>query len=125
MNLYDLIYFIPISFIFEIIFDFFHYITHYGIHSIPFLYKKIHKKHQTHRIIKSEITYYEEPSELILTNFIPTLITISLMPKFSLFLFNLILIYKEYIEICGHTGKKCYPSSCFPQFIWLPKILGI
>jgi sterol desaturase/sphingolipid hydroxylase (fatty acid hydroxylase superfamily) len=125
MNLYDLIYFVPISFLFELIFDFFHYVTHYLSHSIPFLYKNIHKKHHTHKIIKSEITFYSNPVDLFLTNFIPMVITIRLMPTFSLFIFYLIKNYKANVEISGHTGKKLYPISCFPQFTLLPKLLNI
>ncbi len=38
-NINMLIYFIPISFIFELIFDFFHYWTHYFAHKNAYLYK--------------------------------------------------------------------------------------
>ena len=39
--------------------------------------------------------------------------------------FNLIITYKLFIEISGHIGKKIYPTSCFSQFMWLPKLLEI
>lgn len=37
---------------------------------------------------------------------------------------NLIMIYKIFIEISGHSGKKIKATS-FPQFMWLPKIFDI
>jgi sterol desaturase/sphingolipid hydroxylase (fatty acid hydroxylase superfamily) len=69
----DLFYFIPNSFLFELIFDFFHYWTHRGIHEIPFLYKHIHKTHHTYSYPNVFIAYYQHPFDLILTNLLPTL----------------------------------------------------
>jgi sterol desaturase/sphingolipid hydroxylase (fatty acid hydroxylase superfamily) len=45
--------------------------------------------------------------------------------KISLIMLNIILVYKTFIELSGHTGKKLYPSGSFAQFIWLPKMFGI
>jgi len=39
-------------------------------------------------------------------------------------MYNLIIVYKIFLEISGHTGKK-FNSSSFPQFIWLTKIFKI
>jgi len=121
----DLLWFIPTAFAFELVFDFFHYWAHRGIHESPWLYRHVHKKHHSHRNVNCQVTFYEEPSELVLTNVLPTVVTLMILPPMSKFMFSLILIYKEYIEICGHVGKKCYPSSSFPQCIWLPKWFGI
>jgi len=120
----DLVTFIPISFLFEIIFDFFHYITHRLLHQ-PSLYKYFHKKHHTFIHTTSIITFYQDPIEIIITNSLPVLFTLQIIPRLSYFQLNAIIIYKTYSEICGHLGKKCYPTSSFCQFIWLPKLLQI
>ena len=39
-------------------------------------------------------------------------------------MFKLIMTYKSFIEISGHSGKNPNGSS-FVQFFWLPKIFGI
>lgn len=125
-NLYiELIYFIPTSFCFEIIYDFFHYFTHMLLHN-KYLYKYLHKKH--HKFIHpiSITTFYQDPFDLLITNSIPTMLTLLLTPiPISYFQFNQILIYKTFIEISGHIGKKTYPICCFTQIIWLPKLLNI
>lgn len=36
----------------------------------------------------------------------------------------LMLVYKTFIEVSGHTGKQV-KSSSFPLCIWLPRIFGI
>jgi sterol desaturase/sphingolipid hydroxylase (fatty acid hydroxylase superfamily) len=124
-SLYDLLFFIPYSFVFEIIFDLFHYLTHRYIHFNKYLYRHTHKIHHTHNYPISIITFYQHPLDLLITNSIPTIIAIYCLPNISLFMYSMISIYKTYIEICGHTGKQTFPTSSFPQFIWLPKILQI
>ena len=124
-NLYtDILYFIPVSFLFEIIFDFFHYVGHRTLHH-PLLYKHFHKKHHKFTHPTAVITFYQDPIDIIITNSIPVALTLFIVPKISYFQFNAIIIYKNYSEICGHLGKKCYPTSSFCQFIWLPKLLNI
>uniref|UniRef100_A0A6C0D7X2 Fatty acid hydroxylase domain-containing protein n=1 Tax=viral metagenome TaxID=1070528 RepID=A0A6C0D7X2_9ZZZZ len=120
----DLVTFIPISFLFEIIFDFFHYITHSYLHTNKYLYKIIHKKHHKHFNLKSILTFYHHPLDIIITNTIPLFITIYLMPNISYFQLLIIMTYKTFIEISGHSGKKVNPGS-FPQFIWLPKLFNM
>lgn len=123
---FEFIKFIPISFIFEIIFDLFHYLLHRLLHSNSYLYM-IHKHHHEHCNITSIIAFHQNPLDLIMTNSIPFLISLNIISR--LFLINkyqiyLINTYKIYIEICGHIGKESKTSS-FPQFIWLPKFLEI
>lgn len=126
----DLLYLIPISFLFEIIFDFFHYWTHRIIHQIPFLYKKIHKIHHTFSYPNVFIAYYQHPLDLVLTNLIPTLLSIWILQdifsiQISYYLWSIINSYKTYIEICGHSGKNIPNTSGFPQCMWLVKMLKI
>jgi sterol desaturase/sphingolipid hydroxylase (fatty acid hydroxylase superfamily) len=120
----DIILFIPISFIFEIIFDFFHYTTHRLLHS-KYLYKYIHKVHHTFAHPISIIAYYQDPLDLIITNSVPTILSLLFIKNISYRQFNIILIYKTFIEISGHSGKTSYPTCCFSQFMWLPKLLQI
>lgn len=120
----DIILFIPISFIFEIIFDFFHYINHRLLHS-KYLYRHCHKMHHKFKHPISITTYYQDPLDLIMTNSIPTILALSLTKFVSYRQFNIILIYKTFIEISGHCGKYVYPTSSFTQFIWLPKLLQV
>jgi hypothetical protein len=47
------------------------------------------------------------------------------MNKIPYLTFNFIIIYKTFIEICGHIGKKLYPIPSFSQFIWIPKLFNI
>lgn len=121
----DLKSFIPVSFIFEIIFDLFHYTTHLILHNNLYLYRNIHKIHHKFKYPNSITTFYHHPLDLLFTNSLPVIITIICMPiKPTYFQFILLSTFKTIIEISGHSGK-IIKSSCFPQFIWLPKFLNI
>jgi len=121
---HDFIYFIPFSFIFEVIFDFFHYFTHRLLHH-KYLYKYLHKKHHKFAHPTSILTFYQEPFDLLITNSIPTILTLLIFPYISNRQFHFITVYKTFIEISGHSGKISNPTCSFPQFIWLPKMLSI
>lgn len=120
----DILYFIPMSFLFEIYFDLFHYIGHRFLHN-KYLYKYLHKKHHKFNHTIPIITFYQDPIDLMITNVFPIMLTLFLIPKISHFQYNIIIIYKTYGEICGHLSKKCYPTTSFCQFIWLPRLLNI
>lgn len=122
--IYDMLSFIPHSFFYEIVFDFFHYLGHRMLHH-KFVYKFLHKKHHKFQHPIAITTFYQDPVDLFLTNSIPTFMAFAICPPASWFQFHMILIYKSFIEISGHTGKLSYPTSSFPQCIWLPKYLGI
>lgn len=119
----NLLYFIPKSFIFELMFDFFHYITHRIVHSVPYLYKSLHKTHHKFRFPTCITAYYQDPLDLLLTNCLPFVLTSYFVPL-SYYEFILYIIYKSFLEIVGHCGKET-GSSCFTQFFWLPKFFGI
>jgi len=126
--LFDITTFIPISFLYEIVFDFFHYWVHRTCHVNNFLYRNIHKKHHKYCNLTSIVTFYQNPLDFILSVTIPEMITLyilqSLFFKLSLFQFILMINYKLFSEIAGHSGK--YTNSCgFVQFIWLPRFLNI
>jgi sterol desaturase/sphingolipid hydroxylase (fatty acid hydroxylase superfamily) len=124
--LYDLIIFIPYSFLFEILYDLFHYLGHRLSHS-KYLYKYFHKFHHTYPYPITILTFYQHPVDLFLLNSIPMFLSFYLLNtiflKPSLYMFKIITTFKTFIEISGHSGKNPNGSS-FIQFFWLPKIFG-
>jgi Delta7-sterol 5-desaturase len=124
LNVGDILLFIPYSFLFELVFDFFHYWSHRFVHYKLF-YKHIHKKHHKFLHPTTIITYYQDPVDLLITNSIPTLLTLLIVSFFSLSQYNIMLIYKEFIEISGHCGRKMCPTSSFSQCIWIPRLFNI
>lgn len=128
-NWVEILYFIIVSFLYELIFDFFHYWTHRLAHSIAFIYKKSHKLHHKNIALIPIITFVQEPFDLILTNMFPIAMTLTILNmlkiKFSLFIYVCIMTYKSYVEIAGHAPIIKTKSCAFPQCIWLPKMLGI
>lgn len=113
---------IPQFFMFEIVFDFFHYWSHRIMHQ-KHLYK-IHKyHHQDKANVSAYSTYKHTFLDIIFTNTIPMLIT-SRIIRLSEFNFMNLIFYKTYVEIGGHLG--CYTrASSFPQFMWLPRLFNI
>jgi sterol desaturase/sphingolipid hydroxylase (fatty acid hydroxylase superfamily) len=117
-----LITFIPRSFLFELIFDFFHYWIH-RISHYRYLYR-FHKTHHKYPSPNSWTTFYMHPIDLVLSYSIPFLIS-SLLVPFNSLEFAVLTVYMAYQEIAGHLGKEIYPSSCFAQCVWLPRALNI
>ena len=121
----SLVYFIPMSFFFEIVLDFFHYWFHRAmhLHHISF-----HKDHHTHIHLKSILAFYFHPIDHIISIILPFIISYYIINRFyilSLFELSMLITYKIHIEIAGHTGHRSYPAASFPQCIWLVKTLGI
>lgn len=125
INLYDLVEFFFISFVFEILFDFFHYFTHFYFHRFPLLYRNFHKVHHKWTYPTPILTFYQHPVDYIFTNSIPTFLTMYILYSFKItyFQYELIQTYKTLLEIAGHSGKKV-KSSSFTQCIWLPKLFN-
>lgn len=119
---WDLLFFIPISFFYELVFDFFHYGTHRFLHSVPILYRMIHKKHHESIMINANTTYNHTPMDLLITNLIPILCTSAIIPV-TPYTLTILFWYKTIVEISGHIGKGT--SGSFIQCIYLPEALGI
>ena len=129
LSLNNFLIFIPMSFIFEIIYDFFFYIMHRLFHTNKYLYK-FHKKHHKFYDVTSIITFYHHPIDIICSGAIPFILTTLIIDNislfnFTLFNFTLLLIYKDKGEIAGHLGKKIYPMTSFSQFKWLALLFDI
>lgn len=126
VNIFNtLLLFVPISFIFEVIFDFFHYWTHRLAHTYPILYKYIHKTHHDSKNLCGVVTFHQDALDYLLTNYIPTIVSLLLVKhisgfEYNLFMYSLTMIYKEFVEIAGHVDIADNKAFSFPQFIWLP-----
>lgn len=119
----SLIYFIPQTLIFELIFDFFHYWTHRAVHSHPILYSAIHRTHHSDVRIDCYSELNHSPLDYIVTNAVPMIMAQTIYPLSAHFLF-IEFWYKSIVEIGGHIGKDLKTPS-FPQCIYLPQIMGI
>jgi sterol desaturase/sphingolipid hydroxylase (fatty acid hydroxylase superfamily) len=64
------LHFIGVSFLFEVVFDFFHYIGHRALHANPYLYKYIHKKHHTHPHPRAHNHLLSRPARFALVQFV-------------------------------------------------------
>ena len=122
----SIVYFIPMSFLFEIILDFFHYWSHRILHLNRKLYINVHKTHHKKSNPVIINTYFFSPLDVIATISMPMILTVYIFPyKLSLFEFVMISAYKQYTELAGHSGKMLAPASSFPQCIWLPRFFNI
>lgn len=120
--LYDIVTFIPLSFAFEVLFDFFHYWAHRTAHRTPWIYRMIHKVHHEHHYIDINTTYHIGIADVFFTVSIPFFLTACIVPV-SDYTLMVLYWYKSIVEHAGHVGKE--GGSSFPQFIWLPKMFGI
>lgn len=122
--------FIAVSFVLEVIFDFFHYWSHRLLHEKPALYRSLHSLHHHNSNPTVYHTFNDSVCGTILTNTVPHLLALSIfMVIFRRpvchFEHSLLLVYKTFVEVSGHSGKDLGKASSFPQFKWLPVLLGI
>jgi sterol desaturase/sphingolipid hydroxylase (fatty acid hydroxylase superfamily) len=119
--------FIPISFLFEVIFDFFHYWSHRYLHQVSWSW---HTDHHRHIHLRPQLTFHHHITDLVLSNVVPFMSTVWIFHvaasySFSLLEIALLISYKVFIEIAGHAGRSSNRTTSFPQCIWLPRALGI
>ena len=120
---YDIALFIPNTFIFEIIFDLFHYITHRISHQ-QILYKYIHKEHHEDlKNINILDTYKSSLIEKLFTSVLPLVLSTFIFPL-SMFQYHVFNNTKLIVELQGHSGINV--KGCgHPQCPWLPIFFGI
>jgi len=123
--------FVPMCFCFEIVFDLFHYLAHRLVHSDPWLYRmsghKVH--HQTSSPVPLD-TFCQDPVDVILSNVVPMMLALAILDKVCGFRFSnaqlqVLLGYKTFLEVAGHVGDIESKATSFPQFVYLPRWLGI
>lgn len=119
----ELAWFIPISFVFELLFDFFHYWTHRACHTSKWLYRNVHAVHHSTQNLHAAAAFKHHSLDLVLTNVVPLIATAWILPV-PAYTFTVILWYKNLQEIGGHSGKAVKGSS-FTQCKWLPELFGI
>ena len=122
--------FIAVSFVLEVIFDFFHYWSHRFLHEKPALYRSLHSLHHHNSNPTVYHTFNDSVCGTVLTNTIPHLLALSIFMiifrrPVCHFEHSLLLVYKTFVEVSGHSGKDLGKASSFPQFKWLPVMLGI
>lgn len=120
---YNLLTFLPVTFLFEIIYDFIFYIHHYLAHKNKILYKFLHKKHHQHHNNINLITLYYTDTLDIIINSIYIIFITYLIPIYELQFFTWIF-HKILVELAGHSATDDN-HSCFSQFIYIPRILDI
>lgn len=119
---YEIITFIPKTFIFELCFDFFHYWIHRMSHN-----KYLYINHKIHHIHTSNIsifsTFQHHFIDYILSNVFPMYISSCICPLYE-YQFFIFLVFKLIVEMTGHAGK-IINSGSFIQCVWIPQLLGI
>jgi len=109
----------------EIAFDFVHYCMHRLLHTVPVLYSRIHKiHHRDHANLHIGSTLQMHPLDGILTNTLPLLIAVALVPVHSRWELHAYAAYKTAQELFGHCGCHIKVKS-FPSNPWLVQWLGI
>lgn len=129
----SLMYFIPVSFVAEMIFDVIFYILHRADHELNHrfggkYFMMGHDLHHRHVFMEPEISYHVHPMEacaeelLLLASFW----FVSFFFDLSKLDIALILTYRMWTVLAGHTNKKLPAHSTgFLQCPWLPRLMGI
>ena len=124
-HLRNLVTFVPLSFVFEVIYDFFFYWAHLLSHVSN---SRWHKQHHQHVHLMPILAFYNHPVDELLLYLVPLVSTtrlIHMVYPLSAFELALLVTYKVYIEITGHISYSSKRKCSFQQCIWLPRSLGI
>ena len=112
----SLMYFIPVSFVADLTYDTFFYIVHRADHEINHIFGGKyfiigHDQHHKHVHLTAEISYHVHPVEAIVAEELPLLASFWLISNYydlSKLDLALILTYRMWIILAGHTNKKLY-----------------
>lgn len=132
----------PVSFVWEVLFDFGHYWAHRLCHESPWLYRHVHKAHHRFLHPSALTTAYFSLADVALTNLGPSLLAFAAVPPMSPLQVAVLLAYKRVIEIAGHSGMDssgavtarfhvfgvvplAYFTCSLPQLVWLGRALNI
>lgn len=112
--------FVPKSFLFELIFDFCHYWAHRAGHKIKCLYRYVHMDHHNHSHPGPWTTFDQSAMDCLVSNMAPLLAAVALgiiFPpmKLTIWQYHLLLAYKTFAEVAGHSALDTHAAS-FPQF---------
>lgn len=116
---------LPYMFMFDVIFDFFHYWFHRGLHAHPILFNKIHKHHHIHKNPSSIHAFYQHPLDPLITNVIPMYLTFFILPALSKYQWCIITQNRLIVEIIGHSGKDIRTKFNIKYFFLEPYFQNI
>mmetsp|Transcript_21629 Transcript_21629/g.69648 ORF Transcript_21629/g.69648 Transcript_21629/m.69648 type:complete len:263 (-) Transcript_21629:129-917(-) len=121
--------FLVVSFLFEVVFDFFHYWTHRLCHATSLgLLRRSHAIHHRTASLAPIAAYEQGLLDVLLCNAAPAAAALALvetlLPVGGHQTTALLWTYKAYVEVAGHVGIHSRATS-FPQCVWLPRLLGI
>lgn len=120
---YNIATFIPVTFLFEIIYDLIFFLHHYIVHKNKIIYRLLHKTHHLHHNNINIISlYYTDPIDISI-NVIYIIIITYLIPIYELQFF-IWIFHKLLVELGGHSGTNDN-HSCFSQLVFIPRLLDI
>ncbi|KAJ1531233.1 hypothetical protein HK096_007482 [Nowakowskiella sp. JEL0078] len=111
------------AFLWHVIFDFIYYWGHRTCHSIPAIYKIVHKRHHTFTYPSIYTFYYATALEHFCFALIPSLIAFPALRGLNGFEITLIGSSVLLVEVMGHSGRMS--TGSFPIFHMLVKWLNI
>lgn len=123
--------FVPQTFALEVMFDLGHYTAHRLVHSQAWLYKLSgHKIHHSVLHPTAFSTFHQEMIDTLLSNVLPWFSSLLMLDRvfkvrFTPNQYLMALGLKTYVEVAGHVGVLNSRATSFPQFVWLPRALGI
>lgn len=121
--------FVPVCFVYELLYDMLFYIIHRTFHSVPLLYKYIHKQHHQYHHPTPISAFYMHPLDALISFAVPSYLSIMmihsiLLYTFSNFEYEMLMTYKLFIEVGGHSGIQTRSYNCIPC-AFIPELLNI
>lgn len=99
------LYVILSCFLFEIIYEFFHYWTHRFLHQKT-MYAWFHKTHHKFWCPNAIHAFYQHPVDIIVSHSIPNAIAVIMLPNMYYVYYHCSTVYKQYVDICVHSNPE-------------------